>query len=142
MSWHFAGLVVEKRQCRINLRGGQSSRQESSAVDCIQVAGSAKHRDPGEIAFLFVVAEEEKRFILNYRSTNGAAELVAYVLRLEGLTSRDSVNQPIDECVRVARAPLVIAVIQERRPVKLIGPRLRHRVNNTARGASVLSSEV
>ncbi len=44
---------------------------------CSRIAGSSKHRDAGEITFLFVVAEEEEHLVFDDWATDSAAKLVA-----------------------------------------------------------------
>ena len=105
-----AGQAVDKVQPRIDLVGGQSSRQKCGVVHSGQIIRLRENGNAGKVPFLLIVAEKEKRLVLNNRSTDGCAKLIACVGSLISNWSRHATDKLIYKTARIACAPLVVAI--------------------------------
>src|ERR1043166_6343575 len=106
----FTGETVNKAQRRIDLGSRQASGGEGRAVDGGEIVRSAEYRNPGKVSSLLVVTKKEESLILNNGSAHGATKLVTHVFRFKRLSADNSIDKRADKTIRVARAPLVVAI--------------------------------
>ena len=142
-SWDLTRQAGEKRQRGIDLRvrqravGSLETRTGSSPIDGVEECGIACRRNSRKIPPLLVVTGEEEQPALEKRAAGCAAKLIARVDRFQ----RDHMRRAIDgdglKSSRIARAPRVVAIVDEGGAVKRVRSALRDGIDHAAGAAAI-----